>query len=451
MKHPIGVKLRFFSCIFTRETLGSCVVIFLFALPFLIPVWTISRTSGNYATFEKIRALNEEGIRYWNDQDYSRSIRHFTGALKLDPNNKAIKKNLSNAYIDFAIEQKSHGDADAAIDVLQKASDLNTNNESVHTLLARIYFEKGDLMAAESEARIALLLKPDDPHILKFLARVNYLLEDFSDAMDQYTALSDTYRIPGDTEEVKRVCAEQQISTSYQKMSCHPFIIYYPDEAYRHHARWVAESLVKVYFRLSSWWGFNPQHEIAVYLYPEETFAAITNSSGEVIGLYDGKIRLLVNHDNQMRLQKTATHEYTHFALNALTHMNVPFWCNEGLAQYVAGEWDPVRARMFDISVEQDGMLDYRDMESNLSDFFDLHDRTLAYIQSYIAIRFLIDQYGEESIVELIGYLKQGWSAERAVEQITLLTYPEFRTDIARYYVDSRKDDLIDGSAITLK
>ncbi|RJP59332.1 MAG: hypothetical protein C4541_06285 [Candidatus Auribacter fodinae] len=435
-------KLRILIDYFCHDALHKALVGILFLLPFIIPVWTISRTSSQYETFQKIRILNEEGIRWCNQKEYSKSISHFQGALRLDPDNKTVKSNLASAYTELAVELKSKGNADQAIIALEKASELNTGNENVHVLLAKLYFEKGDLMYAEREARIALIMKPGDPYLLKFLAHVNFLLEDFNEALDQYHTLADSKAIPENSTELNRLKQEQEVVNTYKKTNCHPFIVYYPDDTYEQRAKWIAESLVRVYLKLGSWWNFNPQHEIPVYMYPENTFFRVTRSSAGVIGVYDGKIRLLVNHDHKIRLQKTAVHEYTHFALNGLTHMNIPFWCNEGIAQYVAGEWDPIRAKMFDVAIERRQMMDFKDMDTEeLSSFFDTHDRTLAYIQSYVAILFLVEQYGEKSITELISCLKKGWTAEKAVEHITLLSYAEFTSDLTAYYLQARKDD----------
>jgi hypothetical protein len=242
--------------------------------------------------------------------------------------------------------------------------------------------------------------------------------------------------------DVEKMEREQRTFASYKKLKCHPFIIYYPDDSFYERSKWVAEALIQAYLKLGSWWNFNPQHEISVYLYPEKKFFQVTKSRMDVIGIYDGKIRLLINSCEKVRIQKTAVHEYTHHALADLTHSNIPFWCNEGLAQYVAGEWDKYRAKLFDMAIDRGEMIAFDKMEDEQSGLFDVHERNLAYIQSYMAILFLVDQYGEDIICELIDGLRQGKETSQVLEHITLLNYDEFSQEIRDFFVARQKNRL---------
>lgn len=414
----------------------------IFALPFIIPLWTVSRSTTYYGNIEKIRCLNEEGVRSCNEKNFTSSIDYFNAALRLSPDNKVIKKNLAVAYLEMAIDLKSRGSQDRAMEVLEKAVDLNANVEPAHSLLAKLYYERGDLIGAEKEARIALLLKPQDPYLLRFVAHINYLLEDYNEALDSYKALNKTCAIPLNTADVEKVREEQHIFSTYKKLQCHPFVIYYPENGVKNRAEWVAEALAQAYLRLGSWWGFNPQCEISVYLYPEEKFFKLTQSQIYVVGVYDGKIRLLANSDNKLRLQKTAVHEYTHHALETLTRSNIPFWVNEGLAQYVAGEWDSYRAKLFDMAIDRKAVLDFAKIEDESSGLFDVHDKTLAYVQAYVAVIFLVDQYGDKIICDLINGLKKGKKTGKILQDITLLSYDEFKDEVQTFYRDRETNSL---------
>jgi len=409
----------------------------IFALPFIIPVWTVSRTTSG-GMWQKVQILNEEGIRFSSRKDYERSIEYFTNALKLAPEQKIIKRNLVNAYMELAIELKSKGCRDKAIKVLEKAVDLNSDVDSLHILLAKLYYDEGDLLSAEKEARIALILKPNDPYILKFLGYINCLMEDYNDAIETYGNISKKYNIPADSN-VQKVKAEQEIYSKYKRDKCHPFVIFYPDDSYREHAGRVAKGLADVYLRLGMWWNFNPVSEISVYLYPEDKFFAITKSGSYVIGLYDGKIRLLVTPCNADSVARTAAHEYAHHALMCTTRSNIPFWLNEGLAQYVAGEWDNLRAKMFDIALNRKSLIDFNRMDAVEANLFDIYDRKLAYVQSYVAVDYLIEEYGKDIIKEILDLLRKGVKPETALKDSALLSYAELKSDIRDFYFEKRK------------
>lgn len=423
-----------------RNLQEKLIVLLLFSLPFIIPLWTISKTTTR-GTWQKIQFLNDEGIRYCSQNEYEKSIEYFTGALKFDPDNKTIRENLANTYVKLAVELKSKGDRDKAITVLEHAVDLNVTLDSVHILLAKLYYEKGDLLDAKRETRIALLLKPNDPYLLKFSAYLNYLMEEYSDALADYNTIDQQYGIPFKDVECDDIKKEQELFASYKRMNCHPFIIFYPDDSYEQRAQWIAQALAKVYLRLASWWNYSPQNEIPVYLYSEKKFFEVTKSRADVVGIYDGKIRLLVDHSERIRLEKTAVHEYTHHAFSCLTHSNTPFWCNEGLAQFVAAQWDEMRAKMFDVAVQNNSVIGYGDIESINDGFFDTHNRAQAYVQSYVTVEYLINTYGESFICELINELKKGNTAQGAIEELTLMTYDDLEQEVKRFYTDKRIAD----------
>ncbi|MDX9702079.1 MAG: peptidase MA family metallohydrolase [Candidatus Auribacterota bacterium] len=425
---------------FIRNLQQKLIILALFSLPFIIPLWCVSR-SGNQGNWQKIRFLNEEGIRYCGQKEYEKSIEYFTGALKLDPENKTIRENLAGTYVSLAVDLKSRGERDKAIKVLEQAVLLNVNLDSIHILLAKLYYEKGDLFDAKRETRIALLLKPNDPYLLKFSSYLNYLMEDYNDALADYNTIEKTYGIPYKEAEYNDLQKESELFAKYRKMNCHPFVIFYPDESYKDRAEWISQALAKVYLKLASWWNYNPQNEIPVYLYPEKQFLEITKSRMDVVGIYDGKIRLLVDHSDRTKLEKTAVHEYTHHAFSCLTHSNTPFWCNEGLAQYVAGQWDEMRAKMFDVAVQNNKVIDYESIETINDGFFDTHNRAQAYIQSYVTVKYLIDTFGEAIICEIIDELKKGNTARQAVEELTLLSYAELEQEVKVYYIAKRIEE----------
>ncbi len=414
----------------------------LFSLPFLIPVWTLSRTSINHGIWQKVQIMNEEGIRFSSQKDYARSIEYFQNALKLAPDQKIIKRNLANAYMELAIELKSKGQRDKAIKVLEQAVDLNSDLDSLHILLAKLYYDDGDLLSAEKEARIALILKPNDPYVLKFLAYLNCLMEDYNEAIENYDTLSKKYNIPADTN-AKQAKAEKEVYSNYKREICHPFVIFYPGKMYREHANLVAKGLADTYLKLGMWWNFNPQSEISVYLYPEDVFYKITNSGNYVIGLYDGKIRLLVTSGNKDTIARTAAHEYTHHALMCKTRSNIPFWLNEGLAQYVAGEWDSLRAKMFDLALNRKSLIKFSRMDSIEANVFDVYDRKLAYVQSYVAVEYLIEEYGKDIIKDILTSLAKGNKGEPVLKDSALITYNELESDIREYYTEKRKKQVV--------
>ena len=85
------------------------------------------------------------------------------------------------------------GQSDRAIDTLLYAYPYNINDYSLHALLASLYYSKGDLLEARKELMIALIFKPSDPYLVEFLAKVNYKLSNYDEALENNLKLNELY------------------------------------------------------------------------------------------------------------------------------------------------------------------------------------------------------------------------------------------------------------------
>ncbi|RJP58657.1 MAG: hypothetical protein C4541_07595 [Candidatus Auribacter fodinae] len=374
----------------------------------------------------------EHNQTFLSNDKYESLIEAGKRALITHPNNSEIKHTIEMIYIEYALKLKKDGYPELAIPLLERASELNTGNETLHTLLALLYYAQGDLFNAKKEINIALIYKSNDPALLRLSAKINGLLEDYDQAIDNYITLNTGLTKTIDADKIERLKKEKQIVTDYKKISAHPFVIYYPDESYEERAQWVSEALVDGYLRLESWLGFTAQHEIVVYLFPTRQTFLEPHALKYAIGIYDGKIRLLVNHNNEIALRQTAVHELTHHALSSLTCRNTPFWLNEGLAQYTACE------SAGEIS-EANDFLQYENLENPEICTMSFDTVRIAYIQSYYTIDYLITNYGHGIIVDLVNGLKRGADPESVIEDITLLNYDDMRAEVSNFYSTAQK------------
>ncbi|MDD4169754.1 MAG: peptidase MA family metallohydrolase [Desulfotomaculaceae bacterium] len=105
-------------------------------------------------------------------------------------------------------------------------------------------------------------------------------------------------------------------------------------------------------------------------------------------------------------------HELTHLVVDYLTGGNYPRWFTEGVAQYeeykltgyiVKGAAGSLRQRHYSI-----GEL--------TTDFDKLPDQTLAYGESLAAVQYIVQNFGEDILLELIHKLGEGYSLSYAME-----------------------------------
>ena len=205
----------------------------------------------------------------------------------------------------------------------------------------------------------------------------------------------------------------------YNKISSHPFVIYYPDESFKERAMCIAESLKETYFRLESWLNYRAEYEVEVYLAPDRRSFEMPHTIKYAVGIYDGKIRLLVDHHDKDVLQKIAAHAYTHHVLHSLTNRNIPFWCNEGLAQYVSGECLNLTVDKLKPFYENNLPYSFDYLESPSIEKTGYNEVRTAYLQSYFAINYLVSNYGESIIVDLLDGLKSKKPLREIIEDIT--------------------------------
>lgn len=172
-------------------------------------------------------------------------------------------------------------------------------------------------------------------------------------------------------------------------------------------------------------YGYHPKDKIIVFLYSDqESMWNYQNSvrGQAVMGLYNlGVIHVLSPkvYLNQMQINAKdfevngpILHEYVHRVIDDKSGGNVELWLTEGLALYEEHDVDGVEWA--------EGFIYERYYTSNelRNDFMKL-DETQSYKQSYDIVGRLVEQYGRESISNVLAELKNG----NALEDAFLETY----------------------------
>lgn len=115
-------------------------------------------------------------------------------------------------------------------------------------------------------------------------------------------------------------------------------------------------------------------------------------------------------------LAALAAHEYSHLAIHqALGGRVAPRWLDEGLAMYIAGEWSYQDFVAITIASWRGKFVPLSRM--GRLNTFDEKTAQLAYAESYLAIKYLIDYYGVETLRELVNLLAGGETINAALEK----------------------------------
>ena len=148
-------------------------------------------------------------------------------------------------------------------------------------------------------------------------------------------------------------------------------------------------------------------------------------------------------------VMRSTTHEYVHLLLDEVSDgADLPAWLNEGLAEYMEFELalsgsrpDSVRNSYYhstDFTVaagESGSLFSLSDLESQRlwNSRSDDAEVTLQYSQSHMAVRYMVETYGVNSVVEVVTALMNGTRLDTAIRQVTGNTYASFEQRFLEY------------------
>jgi hypothetical protein len=114
--------------------------------------------------------------------------------------------------------------------------------------------------------------------------------------------------------------------------------------------------------------------------------------------------------------KRVLRHELAHVMVGHYTFSCVdstPIWLDEGLAMYAEGDLRPSDAELLSEAIEQDTLLSVRELGEIFSNDPEL--ASLSYAQSLSLVEFLIDRYGQEQMLQLLGEFREGMPEDEAL------------------------------------
>lgn len=206
--------------------------------------------------------------------------------------------------------------------------------------------------------------------------------------------------------------------------SRHFVVRYRPGDA--RYAGLVLEAAERFYKPVTRRYQAAPGTKIPVIIYPtgSELNASFGWSASEsAMGVYwAGTIRVLspaawTADEDSSQVRDTfinsgpMAHELTHLAVDYATKGNCPRWLTEGLAQY-----EEYRLTGFRFDTLPPEIKDFYPLTSLDRDFDNMTDQSLAYFESLSAVEYIIAEYGEGALDQMLASLGQGATLDGALE-----------------------------------
>ena len=225
--------------------------------------------------------------------------------------------------------------------------------------------------------------------------------------------------------------AEERSWTGLTERSEH-FILYYRPENERATTNLLAAA-EREYNRITDLIGVRPDETIHLYLARDrQDFQQLTAGAvpewgiGVAIPARNRIVLITAGADrNNRSLRQVLAHELSHIILHrALEQRPPPRWLDEGLAMYISHEWEfgrsvvVARALLFGSLISLD--------EISRVNTFTHPQADLAYTESFLAVAFIVDRFGESALQEMIGELARSGDLDLAMGISLGMTYREF-------------------------
>ncbi len=117
--------------------------------------------------------------------------------------------------------------------------------------------------------------------------------------------------------------------------------------------------------------------------------------------------------------KRALVHELTHLVVHQVAfgpYGQLPLWLDEGLATYNEGELDPFLRSYLEEAISKGELISVRSLCSPFSAYAE--KAYLSYAQSYSLVEYLLDNYGQESMLDLLAILKEGSTYDEALTEV---------------------------------
>jgi hypothetical protein len=176
--------------------------------------------------------------------------------------------------------------------------------------------------------------------------------------------------------------------------------------------------------RLTQDIGTYSERPIKIYIYASDSDlkgAMISSNewSGGVAFTDFGIIAISISPSELDWGKGALVHELTHLIVRQATfspYGQLPIWLDEGLATYNEGELDPVLRSYLEEAISKNELISVRSLCSPFSAYSE--KAYLSYAESYSLVEYLLDNYGQGKMLDLLALLKQGNTYDEALTKV---------------------------------
>ncbi|MEO8603163.1 MAG: peptidase MA family metallohydrolase [bacterium] len=386
--------------------------------------------------------LNDEAVGLNASGQFAAAATRLRAALADAPGELALQRNLRTVLQNWAVAELNAEHPDAAVPLLEEALGLASNapgaeDAGVLSALGIARVRQGDWSAGKDTLERATALGAADAATFTSLAKAYRQLGDRAAAVDALHRARDSGAAGPDFEAmVSRLERELDAEWDFDEMRSAHFSIGFAagERESREAAELIAHGLEDAYFHVGHKLDLYPADRIAAVLYPSEDFHDVTQTPSWSSGVFDGRIKLPVGglaQGDPATLERTLRHEYGHVLVHQLSRGHTPVWLNEGIALWSEETRDGDRAAWATDTIAGQELFRLRELQEP---FLALPAARvhIAYAQSYLAVKALIDRHGARRVREVLEQLGAGQPFDAAFQAAFYQTPDVFDAELVQ-------------------
>ena len=182
-------------------------------------------------------------------------------------------------------------------------------------------------------------------------------------------------------------------------------------------AKGVSQEITRTHQQLTALLGSAPPFRTSIRIMEEYYFYELTGAPSWTNAMFfRGEIIIPLDSSKPIdmeNLRRSVKHEYSHAVLSAMSAGAIPGWIDEGLAQWIEGDENPVLKATLKRYLADEHPISLHLLQGG---FTKLPNTMVpaAYAESLIAIQAVIKAYGTEKIGLYLKLLRNGESSEKA-------------------------------------
>lgn len=196
---------------------------------------------------------------------------------------------------------------------------------------------------------------------------------------------------------------------------------YEGDESFAHELMGTAQQAL---VRLAEYTGAELESPAEIYIYAkaEDLLGAMIfpqEWTGGVAYTRFSTIAIGIPPDDLDWGKRAMTHELTHLVIHQVVfnpYNDLPTWLDEGLAMYAEGPLEPVFINLLVKAINEDRLITVRSLSSPFSAYAE--ESVLAYAQSYSLLDFIINNYGQSRMLELLNTFHEGSGYDETLQKV---------------------------------